>query len=405
MTNTIDFASAKQHVATEAYKVSTSKGERRGELSSQWFSRPDDQRYTSLEEMYKETKDRSERSRVATIDAKNIRVNASFDDPERLDLDIVDLQKTVKPNHWSFGQVCSLTKAPASYLRTLPAPIAGINLQYGLDNVRSEQVKVFATHENDDIELRAITGPEYGRIHDHTIIKGVMNMIAESKAMGRADWKVPGVLDWGLGYYNPFVDVTKATTTLFKSDRDIFLFLCDDKHPIEIGKLPDGNPDLLFRGFYCWNSEVGDKKCGIATMYLRAVCQNRNLWGVEGFQEISMRHSKFAPERFIREAMPALNTYANSNTQRVIAGVLEAKKIVVAETLDDQREFLLKRSFSRGAATDIIQRVTKEEGHAPKSIWDFVQGITSRARDITRQDERIVLEKEAGKLLNGVKVA
>jgi hypothetical protein len=28
--------------------------------------------------------------------------------------------------------------------------------------------------------------------------------------------------------HNPFVDVTKDTTTLYASDRDVFLFLVDD---------------------------------------------------------------------------------------------------------------------------------------------------------------------------------
>jgi len=56
--------------------------------------------------------------------------------------------------------------------------------------------------------------------------------------------------------HNPFVEVTKDTTTLYASDRDVFLFLVDDTHPIEAGKLPNGDPDLYFRGFYCWNSEV-----------------------------------------------------------------------------------------------------------------------------------------------------
>ena len=34
---------------------------------------------------------------------------------------------------------------------------------------------------------------------------------------------------------------------------------------------------------------------------------NRNLWGVEGFEEISIRHSKFAAQRFAHEAAPALD--------------------------------------------------------------------------------------------------
>lgn len=49
--------------------------------------------------------------------------------------------------------------------------------------------------------------------------------------------------------HNPHVDITKETTTLYASDRDVFLFLVDDTHPIEAGRLPNGDPDLFFRGF------------------------------------------------------------------------------------------------------------------------------------------------------------
>jgi len=42
-----------------------------------------------------------------------------------------------------------------------------------------------------------------------------------------------GVLDWSTGIYNPRIDITKNTTTLYVSDRDVFLFLVDDLNPIE----------------------------------------------------------------------------------------------------------------------------------------------------------------------------
>jgi hypothetical protein len=50
--------------------------------------------------------------------------------------------------------------------------------------------------------------------------------------VGDSRWKVPGVLDWPTGIYNPNVGVTEETTTLYASDRDVFLFLVDDLNPI-----------------------------------------------------------------------------------------------------------------------------------------------------------------------------
>ncbi len=132
--------------------------------------------------------------------------------------------------------------------------------------------------------------------------------------------------------HNPFVDITKDTTTLYASDRDVFLFLVDDTHPIEAGRLPNGEPDLYFRGFYCWNSEVGSKTLGIASFYLRAVCCNRNLWGVENFEEISIRHSKFAAQRFAHEAAPALTSFAHSSPAPFVAGIKAARERIVAAT-------------------------------------------------------------------------
>jgi len=201
----------------------------------------------------------------------------------------------IAPTHWSFGQLASLVGAPATYLRQLPAPLAAINLQYELTSHRAELIKTLEV-EDGRVELRAVTGPDYGRIYDHELVTAVQRIAGNGT--GDTRWKVPGVLDWSTAIYNPHVDITRNTTTLYASDRDVFLFLVDDLNPIEAGRLPDGSSDLYFRGFYCWNSEVGAKTLGIASFYLRAVCQNRNLWGVEDFEEITIRHSKFAASRF-----------------------------------------------------------------------------------------------------------
>jgi hypothetical protein len=290
------------------YKVDASRGERIGRVSSEWFSRPSDERYLSLSDLFAAVRGRTERSRTRTIESAAIRVEASRDDSERLSLALPGSNSPVAMTHWSFGQLASLIGAPAAYLRQLPAPLAGINLEYGLTAHRAEQIKTLEI-ESGRVELRAVTGPDYGRIYDHELVSAVQRIAGDG--VGDTRWKVPGVLDWSTGIYNPHVDVSEETTTLYASDRDVFLFLVDDLKPIEAGRLPDGSPDLFFRGFYCWNSEVGAKTLGIASFYLRAVCQNRNLWGVEDFEEITIRHSKYAAARFAHEAAPALARFAD----------------------------------------------------------------------------------------------
>jgi len=379
------------------YKVDVGRGERVGRVSSEWFSRPDDERFLSLGELARAVRDRAARSRTRVVESTLIRVEADRASPERLSLILPGADTPVAPTHWSFGQLASQIGAPATYLRQLPAALAGINLQYGLTSHRAEQIK---TLETDDgrVELRAVTGPDYGRIYDHELVEAVQRIAGNGT--GDTRWKVPGVLDWSTGIYNPNVDVTKDTTTLYASDRDVFLFLVDDLNPIEAGRLPDGSPDLYFRGFYCWNSEVGAKTLGIASFYLRAVCQNRNLWGVEDFEEITIRHSKYAASRFAHEAAPALTRFANSSPMPFINGVKAAREKIVASSDDDRSEFLRKRGFSKAETTKIIETVLAEEGHPPASIFDFVQGITAVARDKTHQDARLDMEAKAKKLFD-----
>jgi hypothetical protein len=379
-----------------AYRVDPSRGDMNSRVSSEWFSRPDDERYLSLSALYDAVRGRADRAAVRTLDSRAVRVEANRDDGESLSLILPGQEAPVSPTHWSFGQLCGLVGAPSGYLRQLPAPLAGINLQFCLSTHRAEQVKTLEA-EDGRVELRAVTGPDYGRIWDHELVSAVMRFAGNGT--GDTRWKVPGVLDWARMTHNPYVDVTKDTTTLYASDRDVFLFLVDDTHPIEAGKLADGSPDLYFRGFYCWNSEVGSKTLGMASFYLRAVCQNRNLWGVEGFEEITIRHSKFAAQRFAHEAAPALIRFAESSPAAFVEGISAARARIVARSDDDRADFLKKRGFSKGDSARIIDTVLKEEGRPPESLFDFVQGITALARGKAHQDARLDLEAQAKRLM------
>lgn len=383
--------------ARAGYKVDVSRGQRVGRVSSEWFNRPADERYLSLTDLGNSVRARSQRSRTRIVESEGIRVEASRDDAERLLLMLPDAEAPVAPTHWSFGQLASLVGAPAAYLRQLPAPLAAINLQYGLNSQRAEQVKTLEI-QNGRLELRAVTGPDYGRIFDHELVEAVQKIAGNGT--GDTRWKVPGVLDWSTGIYNPNVDISKDTTTLYASDRDVFLFLVDDLNPIEAGKLSNGDPDLFFRGFYCWNSEVGARTLGIASFYLRAVCQNRNLWGVENFEEITIRHSKYAASRFAAEAEPALIQFAESSPMPFVNGIKAARERIVARNDEDRESFLRKRAFSKVETTKIIDAVLAEEGRPPESIFDFVQGITRVARDKPHQDVRLDMEGKAKKLLD-----
>lgn len=381
-----------------ARKVNTSAGTSRGDVSAQWLSRPADQKFLNLNDLRDSVLRRAQVSREQVVAPKALTWIApeprTLEDTHRLSIGLPGGDE-VSPTHYSFGQLASLASAPASYLRTLPSQLVRDNLRWGYRH-REDEVKAYWSKETG--ELHAATGAGYGRIYDHEVVAAVQQIAGNGT--GDQRWKVPGVLDWKTLVYDPNAPVTPATSTLFASDRDVFIFLVDDLHPISIGTLPNGEPDYVFRGFYVTNSEVGKSALKVAAFYLRAVCCNRILWGVEGFQEVSLRHTKTAPARFIEEIRPALLSYSQGSEIKLQQAVQQAREAVVAKDDDEALAFLRAREFPVSTAKAVLARHEAEEGRPARSIWDLAQGITAVARDIPHTDDRLDLERTAQTLLD-----
>ncbi|WP_395826436.1 DUF932 domain-containing protein [Elstera sp.] len=385
-------------VPAGGWKIDAQRGQLIGAVSRQWQTRPDDQKFLSLADLDAFLRDRSNRSRESTFEPSQIRIQASRNDPDRLALHLPS-DEVALPTYWGFGRLAQLAGAPAGYLRQLPATLAAVNLQWGLADKNDHiQVQTLTDAKGRFTELRAATGPDYGRIPDFRLVSAIRRIAGDGT--GDTRWKTPGLIDWGSSTYNPFVDVTKETTTLYASDQDVFVFLVDDLTPIEIGKLPDGSPDVYFRGFYAYNSEVGAKTLGIATFFLRGVCANRNIWGAEEFREVKIRHTRHAMHRFTEDVAPALAAYANSSPNKFRRAITTAKETIVAKTAEERLEFLQRQKFTKPDAEAIIQSVLQEEGHPARSVFDFVQGITATARALPHQDARIERELRAKHLLD-----
>lgn len=386
--------------ASSAFKVgNVMAGESRTDLSRQWIARPADERFLSLDDLYASVKARTDATFEDRIETRGVEFIApearSIEDTHKMTVGLSN-GREVAPTHWSFGQLAQLAGAPAGYLRKLPSQIAADALSYGMRYNRAvETIKLYG---RDGLDLRAATGPDYGRIFDYEVVRAVQQIAGNGT--GDTRWKVPGVMDWRTMVYDPDHPITMDTTTLFASDRDVFIFLVDDRNPISVGKLPNGDDDLVFRGFYVTNSEVGRSALKIAAFYLRAVCCNRIMWGVEGFQEVSMRHSKYAPARFVEEARPALEQFADGSTRLLLEGVEKAKAAKIASEKEEALEFLAARGLSRKRAVEVYESVEQHEGREIRTVWDVAQGITRVAHTIPYTDERVDFERIAGKLLD-----
>jgi hypothetical protein len=125
MTMNIITLTPNEQPVSSGFRVDVSRGERIGRVSSEWFSRPDDERYLSLTDLYDAVRRRAENAQARTVESRAVRVEASRDNAERLALIVPGRDAPVAPTHWSFGQLCSLVGAPSGYLRQLPAPWPG----------------------------------------------------------------------------------------------------------------------------------------------------------------------------------------------------------------------------------------------------------------------------------------
>ncbi|MFK4581219.1 hypothetical protein ABIF83_004666 [Bradyrhizobium ottawaense] len=198
-----------QQPASGGFRVEVSRGQRIGRVSSEWFARPDDERFLNLPDLYEAVRGRADRAQARTVESRAIQVEASRQTPSGWRWRCRDVT-----SRWprAIGALASCVRLSARRFprRQLPAALSAINLQHGLLSHRAELVKMLETNDG-RVELRAVTGPDYGRIWDHELIAAVMKIAGNGT--GDTRWKVPGVLDWSTMTHNPFVEVTKDTTT------------------------------------------------------------------------------------------------------------------------------------------------------------------------------------------------
>jgi hypothetical protein len=359
----------------------------------QWASRPDDQKFTSLPEMLDFSANQRANSRSLSLSSKHIEARPVEDENGRMTgLSIVGPNEApTLPTHFSFGQVAARANAPAGYLRKLPSDIAADCINHGLRGRGYEDVgALLRMNEGQMPELGAMTGPNYGRVWNADIIAALIERFGDGVT---GDFTVPSIG----GRSNEVI--TKDNTMLFASDRDMFVFLADETNKLTVPNRRNGLSGSLSRGFFVWNSEVGSTSLGICTFLYDHVCNNRWVMGAQGIQQIRIRHTASAPDKFVDEVAPALLAYRDSSAE----GIENSLRMAQAKRIGDEQEvenFLTKRHrFTVAQAKAINLAHIAEEGRPIESLWDAGTGITAYAKGIKHQDERVAVERAAGRVL------
>jgi len=353
------------------------------QASHQWASRPDDERFASLPEMLERAESVRANSRAAVVSSRSLELIPTTDN-KGLEVHGPNGHGYV-PTNWSFGQLAQLSESPAGYLRTLPSPLAADCINWGLRYKRGvDDVGVLLYKNGGAPVFRAATGPQYGRVWNSDVVRALINQVGDGVS---GAWKVPGE-------FGEAVTVTKANTTLYASDRDMWVFLADEQNRITVPNRRNGQSGSLARGFFLWNSEEGSRSLGIATFLFDYVCCNRIVWGAEDFSELRIRHTAGAPDRWLEEVRPALEAYQRSSGSHIQTLVVDAQK----KRIPDVDDFLAKR-FSKRIAEAVQSVHVSEEGRPIESLWDASTAVTAYARGLSNQDARVELERKGGDIL------
>lgn len=355
--------------------------------STEWSKRPADQRFGSLEALHAATTHHREVSVEApVVPLKSLRIESVATSGEQPNIDRVPVLVGKEGvgalfTHYAFGQFSRAVGAPAAYLRSLPADLVVQNLNHGIAQAPAADNNLLFT-QNGDLRLRAMVSQKYTRIWNNDVTARLIRLVGE-----QPQWQ-------------PAPEAFDGSRGLYASDEDMFAFMVDNDRRI-FETLPGGG---LSRGFFVWNSEVGAASFGIMTFFYEFVCGNHRVWGAKGIQELRIPHIGNADDRAFKQLAVEIRKYADSSARDDELKIESMRSM----KLGDKKEEVLDRVFAL-KGVDVSRKVIeasydkaveREDRYGdPRTVWALTGGMTEIARDLPNANERVKLDRAAGKIM------
>lgn len=378
--------------------------------SNQWATRPADQRFWDMDELYGAVVNIRDHSKMHRTPEHNLRVEA-FGDSLQL---VGQTGATAEVSHYAFGQLCGRarnadgTSAPASWLRGVPATLAAQSINHGLKvSERDEREARLLIYQNGGNLVRSISTEMFTPIWNADIV-------ARLRDLG-GNWRpapaYPTHQDGERTRIATAEDVAASLTIregdtiapagLYASAEDMFIFLVDPERVIR-----DGSAEGLQRGFIVQNAEVSGKlSFRVLTFYLRGVCGNHIIWDASGITEVKVKHVGTAPDKAFHRLSVAVGEYANASAYDAEERIRAAQTREIAGTREEVLDALFsKRSLGLSrkvleASYDLVE--AHPEDGSPRSPWGMAQGLTRYSQTVTANaDTRTALDVSAGKVLD-----
>jgi len=362
--------------------------------SAQWRDRPPDERYSSMSALkaaawaYRN----SCVEEVVNLNALTVGYEGSTDE-------LLVGGHTL--NHFGFGQLCSVlgqkaSPTPAAFLRTMPTDIVTQVLKHQLSRVSPEDSSKLLVSNG---RTTSVTGPNYGRIWNCELAEWICEL---QDAMPW--WTFPVAFRQAGGETKEGAwGESKELPVAFMSSSEMFVFLCDYEHGIEI----PGSPNPLSRGFWIENSEVGNGSLIITMFLFDFVCSNVLVWGARNVVEVKIRHTSGARNKILvddSEARKSIEAFANRETSHDVQRIVNAQNLLIADTEVEVIDAIYGRrmpGLTKGVIEEAVTvaRKTPRYGN-PCSVWAFINGLTEVSQSKPIASDRIAIDRSAGKLID-----
>jgi hypothetical protein len=162
-----------------------------------------------------------------------------------------------------------------------------------------------------------------------------------------------------------------------------------------------GTTEPLFRGLIVENSEVGASSLKLTKFLYRFMCSNLIIWGATKVIELAVRHVGNARERFTLWNAE-IKRYAEESASDEEAMIASAKSTTIAATKEqvlDKLFGLRQVGIARKTLEASYDAVVPSQDGDPNTVWGIVQGITRHSQSLKHADQRVQLDKAAGKIL------
>jgi hypothetical protein len=378
---------------------------------NQWATRPADERFWDLDEMLTATKRFRAECCTAHVPYDLLRA-------ENVDGSVKLIGPAGNPSaisHYAFGQICRKVGAPADYLRRVGPELAAQCLTHGLERADGDAALMLRQTEA-GLETRAALTDAYTRVWNCDIVQRVAALqrfgfrTPPARPAPVADTRSRVATEADVLQNNSGIGASIGVRVgdrigpagLYASDRDMFIFMVSEASIAN--PLDPSTP--LNRGFFIWNSEVGDKTFGLMTFLYDAVCGNHIVWGASDVTEIKIRHVGTADAQAWNHLQFAVRRYANTSTADDQAKLAKAQSFCLGATKDEAVSALL------GLVSRRKLDVTQTECHEayaiaektprygdPRTAWAVAQGMTELSQRKAHTGDREKLDRAAGKVL------